>query len=453
MDHETEQEEIRPLIFNYVFHVILYVLIFVMHLIMYNKVFWIFSSLSILYLIGSYLNILYLIFPVYPLILIILKKYKKRIIQSLKKITLILLIITITFGLMASIAILVNSINSKVFCRECPFNLGLTHLNAVFGDYYNTVPDEDEIKYQCTSRRCVLDREEPDEKYPFIYLCNYDPTEEFDFDDTYKRQFQNGTEVTTNIQLKCQSVTAYYEMINFKNSEMRSYLNLCYYLADFYVCQRFNKPEKYYNLDLELSCPETNYILLIFIFSVLIIIIDVVISLLPWGVEYMSLKRIIIVLSESRRKVNSVNSTARSSQISNDDGSFKKDKTPVLIVPSFGEININNINNINNDDRNKDILQLKQSILRESKIALNNTQENERNINIIRPINNKQIQNSERKKINNRDVEIDIESEKEDKKDNEFPNRNRVNTKNNENTTLYTHQINQINIKLDNEDA
>ena len=35
----------------------------------------------------------------------------------------------------------------------------------------------------------------------------------------------------------------------------------------------------------------------------------------------------------------------------------------------------------------------------------------------------------------------------------EYPNRNRVNTKNNENTTLYTHQINQINIKLDNEDA
>ena len=131
MDHETEQEEIRPLIFNYVFHVILYVLIFVMHLIMYNKVFWIFSSLSILYLIGSYINILYMIFPVYPLVLIILKQYKKRIIQTLKKTTLILLIITITFGLIASISILINSINSKVFCRECPFNLNLAHLNLL----------------------------------------------------------------------------------------------------------------------------------------------------------------------------------------------------------------------------------------------------------------------------------------------------------------------------------
>ena len=418
-----------------------------MHLIMYNKVFWIFSSLSILYLIGSYINILYMIFPVYPLILIILKQYKKRIIQTLKKTTLILLIITITFGLIASIAILINSINSKVFCRECPFNLNLAHLNAVFGDYYNTIPKEDDIKYQCTSRRCVLDREEPDEKYPFVYLCNYDPTEEFDFDDTYIRQFQNGTEVSTNIQLKCQTVTAYYELIYFKNKELQSYLNLCYYLADFYVCQRFNKPEKYYNLDLELSCPETNYILLIFIFSVLIIIIDVIISLLPWGVEYMSLKRIIIVLSENRRKVNSVNSTARSSQISNDEGSFKKEKTPVLILPSIDDIKLNIVN------RNNDILQLKQSTLKESKIALNNTQENERNINIIRPINIKLIQNSERNKLNNRDIEIDVESEKEDKKDTEFPHRNRVNTKNNENTTLYAHQINQIDIKVDNEDA
>ena len=418
-----------------------------MHLIMYNKVFWIFSSLSILYLIGSYINILYMIFPVYPLVLIILKQYKKRIIQTLKKTTLILLIITITFGLIASIAILINSINSKVFCRECPFNLNLAHLNAVFGDYYNTIPKEDDIKYQCTSRRCVLDREEPDEKYPFVYLCNYDPTEEFDFDDTYIRQFQNGTEVSTNIQLKCQTVTAYYELIYFKNKELQSYLNLCYYLADFYVCQRFNKPEKYYNLDLELSCPETNYILLIFIFSVLIIIIDVIISLLPWGVEYMSLKRIIIVLSENRRKVNSVNSTARSSQISNDEGSFKKEKTPVLILPSIDEINLNIVN------RNNDILQLKQSTLKESKIALNNTQENERNINIIRPINIKHIQNSERNKLNNRDIEIDVESVKEDKKDTEFPHRNRVNTKNNENTTLYAHQINQIDIKVDNEDA
>ena len=151
-------------------------------------------------------------------------------------------------------------------------------------------------------------------------------------------------------------------------------------------------------------------------------------------------------MSENRRKVNSVNSTARSSQISNDEGSFKKEKTPVLILPSIDEFNLNIVN------RNNDILQLKQSTLKESKIALNNTQENERNINIIRPNNIKHNQNSERNKLNNRDIEIDVESVKEDKKDTEFPHRNRVNTKNNENTTLYAHQINQIDIKLDNED-
>ena len=447
MDHETEQEEIRPLIFNYIFHIILYILILAMHLIMYNRVFWVISSLSILFLIGSYLNILYIIFPAYPLIIIFLKRYKKKIIQSLKKATLILLIISITFGLMVSCAILINSINSKIFCRECPFNLSVTHLNEVLGDYYGKIPEEDDIKTQCNSRRCILDREEPDEQYPYVYLCNYDPTEEFDFSETYKRQFQNGTEITTNIQIKCLSVTAYYELLTFEKSELRSYLDLCYYIADFYVCNRFNKPEKYYSLDLNLSCPETNYMLLIFILCVLIIIIDVIISLLPWGVEYISLKKIIIILNQSRRRVNSVNSTAKSSKISDNEASFKKEKTPVLILPSQDEININN----NNYYQNNDILHLKKSALKESNICLTNTEENGKNINIIKPIKLRHLQNSERNKLNNNNIEIDV-SNTEDKKEERLPDKTITDPNKEGKTTLYSHQINQINFKKDNKD-
>jgi hypothetical protein len=67
---------------------------------------------------------------------------------------------------------------------------------------------------------------------------------------------------------------------------------------------------------------------LIFILSVLIIIIDIIIALLPWGVEYMSLKKLISILSTTRRKTNSHNSTARSSQISNNEESFHKKKLP-----------------------------------------------------------------------------------------------------------------------------
>ena len=444
MDHETEQEEIKPLIFNYIFHVILYVLIFVMHLIMYQRVYWIYDSTSILFLLGSFINILYIIFPVYPLIIIFLKKYKIKIINSVKKFTLILLIITITFGLVVSIVLLINSLNSKIFCKECPFNLNLSHLNAVFKDYYSKTPDENEIKNECNSRRCILDREESDEEYPYYYLCNYDPSEEFD-EKEYKRLLQNGTEISTEKQIKCRSVTAQYELLNLNKLELHHYLELCYYLADFYYCQRFNKPEKYYNLDLELSCPETNYLLLIIILCVLIIIIDIIIALLPWLVEYMSLKRIIIILSQNSRKANSVNSTAKSSHISEGENSFKKEKTPVLIIYSDNEININN--------QNKDdlLLQIKQSTLKESKINLQNS-EAEAEKNIIKPINIKTIQNSERNKLN-RDLLFEIDSIKMEDKDKEFPNRNKMNIKHEESTTLYSHRINQLNIKIDNQNA
>jgi hypothetical protein len=72
--------------------------------------------------------------------------------------------------------------------------------------------------------------------------------------------------------------------------------------------------------------------LLVFILWVLIIIIDIIISILSWGVKYFSLKEIVTLLSAFRRKSNSNNLTARSSQISNADENFKKEKTLVLIL-------------------------------------------------------------------------------------------------------------------------
>ena len=106
--------------------------------------------------------------------------------------------------------------------------------------------------------------------------------------------------------------------------------------------------------------------MLVFILCVLIIIIDVVISVLPWGVEYFSLKRIVTILSTARRKANSNNSTARSSQISNAVESFKKEKTPVLILTP---------EDIINNENNNDILQLKKSTLKDSKINLISSKE------------------------------------------------------------------------------
>ena len=182
--------------------------------------------------------------------------------------------------------------------------------------------------------------------------------------------------------------------------------------------------------------------MLVFILCVLIIIIDVVISVLPWGVEYFSLKRIVTILSTARRKANSNNSTARSSQISNAVESFKKEKTPVLILTP---------EDIINNENNNDILQLKKSTLKDSKINLISSKEEDQNkpksinIKLIKPITN-----SERKKLNTRSIDIDINSNKEEVKE-ENPLRNIEKKKKEDNTTLYSNQIMQLNIQIDNE--
>ena len=86
----------------------------------------------------------------------------------------------------------------------------------------------------------------------------------------------------------------------------------------------------------------------------MIIIIDLIISLLPWGVEYVSLKRIIQIMSTTRRKANSNNSTAKSSVVSNAEESFKKERTLFLFSPNniYENIVINIYNNNNNDNNN-----------------------------------------------------------------------------------------------------
>ena len=193
-----------------------------------------------------------------------------------------------------------------------------------------------------------------------------------------------------------------------------------------------------------MACPETNYLLLVFILCVLIAIIDIVISALPWGVEYFSLKRIVSILSTARRKANSNNSTARSSQISNDVESFKKEKTPVLIVTP----NENNINENNNNENILNVLQLKNSSLKESKINLISSREEEQNKQKI--VNIKLINsNSERKKLVNKNIEIDIRSNNEEIKEENLQRRIEI-TKKEDNTTIYSNQIKQLSIQINN---
>ena len=383
--NEIEEEEIRPLIFNYLFHFILYILIFILHIIIYTKIFWISDIFEKLYFLGTFFGIIYFIFPIFPILMILLKNFKLKRITIIKKASLILLIISIVIGILISVVISINTLNSKIFYLECPFSLTLSNLNHIFQSYYDKSNNQDEIKDNCKSRRCILDSVNQEKEYPYIYLCNYNPSYEFEEeeDKIYTRYLPNNTEISSKQQLKCSLIGLEYSEFYFDNYELYDYLRLCYYFTEFYYCTRFNKPQKTYELNLDSSCPETNYLFLLYILCVLMIIIDIVISMLPWGVEYMSLKRIIRMMSGVRRKANSRNSTARSSVASNKEDSFKKEGTVIIVLPLNNEENIN-------IKKNNNKLPLKES---HNELINKNADEDEKDEGIIKPII---IQNSER---------------------------------------------------------
>ena len=305
--------------------------------------------------------------------------FKKKIFLILKKLTLIFFIIAIIIGLLISAVILINTLYSKTFCRECPFSITLSHLNYLFEEYYKNGQSDDDIKDLCKSRRCILDEVNINDKFSYKYLCNYDPSDELNEKDKVYKKSLNGKEITSLNQIDCSSSEQL--DISIKKTELYHYFYTCNDFTEFYYCQRFNKPEKEYEIDLGESCPEDNYLLLLYILCVLIILIDIVITMLPWGVEYISLKRILQLMNVTRRKANSNNSTQKSSIITNNEENFKKSKTEIIIVPSGNEENIISVN------RRKLIIQD------------NDVVNSDENRNKIQPI--KIMQNSERVKINN----------------------------------------------------
>ena len=451
MDQETEDEEIKPLIFNYIFHIALFIIYLALHIIIYSKLFWIHNSLGVIFQIGTYFNIIYFIFPIYPFIIILKRKYKKKIITTLKIMTLIFLIIAITFGLIISLVFIINSIKSNTFCKECPFNLNLEHLNEVFGSYYGLGKKDSSLKNKCNSRRCVLYQENQEEQYPYFYLCNYDPSDEFD-EGTFTRQNENGEEITADKLLTCLSVSPNYNFIRFPQSEFYSYLDLCFFYADFYRCKRFNKPDKHYNLDLDTECPDSNYLLLIYILCILVVILDIIIAILPWGIEYITFKKILLLLSVTRRKANSNNSTAKSSEISQDEESYKKEITPVIIVERENEINDFVLNTHIND--NNEVLRLKNNKIKINNIDFKELSEDEKDIYKPPHINGQQ--GSERNKLNtiNNGLEIKVnDSNINIINDNDRQNRKQIINQHMQSTTLITNQIRSLEIKIDNKNS
>ena len=391
-------EDIKPLKFCYIFHFILYVLIFILHFIIYNKLFWIKNAFQIIFSFSTYFIILFYILPLIAIILLYFKYYKLKIFLFFKKLSYVFFILSIIIGLITCTIFWINTAYSMNFCKECPLSYTEDNLNYTFSNYYGQkMIRSEKIENKCNAKRCILFNEDINEKYAYAYLCNYELNEEKDENNDnsnairkneYKRLLPNGTELISDNEFICYQLEPTYRQISFNNNIYYDYIDLCSYCTQFFICERFSEPKNYTIKNNEI-CPEDNYLILLYVISVLILLTDIIISLLPWFIEYISFKKILLLIenneSTNNSNVSTKKSTGNSNSNSNKSESFKKEEALIIVAPInkeenkkdnikeekmaeikelekdliFGEIDMHNVEKGNRNEDIKDIKEIK----------------------------------------------------------------------------------------------
>ena len=352
--------DIRPLKFCYIFHFILYIFIFILHFVLYNRLFWLNNVFEIIFNIITYFIILFYLIPLIPMILLSFKYYKLKIFRLFKNVSLIFLILTIILGLITCIIFWINTFYSITFYKECPLSYTKDNLNYTFSKYNGHPIKSDKIENKCNTKRCILFDEDINEKYAYTYLCNYELNNENDSNNAihkneFKRLFPNGSEIISDNEFICYQLEPALRKNLFNNNIYYDYIDLCSYCTNFYICERFSEPHIYYTLKNDEICPEDNYLVFLYIISVLIIITDIMVSLLPWFIEYISFKKILslIEINESRNSSNATSkkstgiSNSNSNSNSNKSESFKKEETLIIVSP------LNKKNNKKEDNKSE----------------------------------------------------------------------------------------------------
>lgn len=480
MEEKSEKKEFKSLFSKYIFHIIIFIFIFMTHIIIYLKIYWGKNIIKLLFFYLSMIQIIYIFVPINSFILIKLNHFNSRI-EIFKKIGKIFMIISIVFGIFFSVLIIINTVYGKQFRNECPFNLSNDFYSG-FYEYFSKNESNNELKDKCQEVRCILIEYSQDFKYPYKYLCNYNPKEYFSdkFGEPYSRSLSNGTELKTYNMIEC-SLIGPIDNYYFNNEIIIDYLNICYFLGDFYFCERFEEPKKYNTENIK-ECPNKNYVFIHGILCAYIIIFDIFISFIPWLLEDKSYNSLLIIIEEEFSNINdndniknkknnnnfkncinnkknniktstnnsinnnnndenqinnnnqlknksSLHHTKWTSIISNTDINYKKDQTKFLYRVTKSIYNNNkNIENNENEDNNIDnnINNNAINIINDNNNGKNKKEEdlidNEDNEDNTNKVKTYAIKNKE--KLNGKDEEDNEEEKKEGKKSFDINNRN-----------------------------
>ena len=349
----------KSLKINYVIHLILLIIILIFNFVLVSQIFWLKKIFGNLYLLMNYISIINFIFPMISFIFIIKNKITKKNINKFKIITIIFCTLAIIFGFFFSGVLMINAIESPEFCKECPFNLPLSEINS-FPNY--------NLNKKCNERRCVKNSPNPEmniknENDLYEYICNYNPTDEFDeIKESQDIENNNNNTISKNSDnIFCKELTKD-EILNteLENNYSNDFYDMCNIYTKLYICERNQLPNKF-KIEKNFVCPEKDYMTKLVIFCMLNVLINLIFGFFPWKSE-LNKYTILIMNYEPRRtnqKSNSFSSTINDSKGIKEnisENNFEKTPTEIIIVcgnknnnitNSINDIN-NNINNINN---------------------------------------------------------------------------------------------------------
>ena len=349
----------KSLKINYVIHLILLIIILIFNFVLVSQILWLKKIFGNLYLLMNYISIINFIFPMISFIFIIKNKITKKNINKFKIITIIFCTLAIIFGFFFSGVLMINAIESPEFCKECPFNLPLSEINS-FPNY--------NLNKKCNERRCVKNSPNPEtniknENDLYEYICNYNPTDEFDeIKESQDIENNNNNTISKNSDnIFCKELTKD-EILNteLENNYSNDFYDMCNIYTKLYICERNQLPNKF-KIEKNFVCPEKDYMTKLVIFCMLNVLINLIFGFFPWKSE-LNKYTILIMNYEPRRtnqKSNSFSSTINDSKGIKEnisENNFEKTPTEIIIVcgnknnnitNSINDIN-NNINNINN---------------------------------------------------------------------------------------------------------
>ena len=86
--------------------------------------------------------------------------------------------------------------------------------------------------------------------------------------------------------MQCSLLEPRYRNIYFYDDIIYDYLDQCYFLADFYICDRFKEPPKIsIKNNINEICPNDDYSYLMILLCIYIFITDIIVSFIPWLIE------------------------------------------------------------------------------------------------------------------------------------------------------------------------